>query len=360
MVLCKTSGFAMVVESFNHEFIGFTALLWLKPSCNCLHFAEISFSASSLQMALPMKKSVMKTKAKTAMINAVEKEWQRMAEEFHLRENRDKAQHARVHLRESMEVLGALVGHPTAEKDIKSKATERMLKSSLKYRRISFLPLKCKDKLFTANIFARSGLEYGWIASNPGQKLLQLQEGWLWKCLGRTKYSSPFMRQVIFGAHSHVQLMLLRKQLRLLVKRNASLYALGLAVTPAPLDKMVEKGLTDLGWIFDGEFWTHPKVELGFKLEDLMEEKHWRKVSHDIRESYRLLAFDCLVASNRHDARGINVQYSSERRKLALQWAGDNFRALMLRRHATYAEKIFPAGIIFGSAIVASYQKTAC
>ena len=202
--------------------------------------------------------------------------------------------------------------------------------ASQKYRRISFLPLKCKDKLFTANIFARSGLEYGWIARNPSQKLLQLQEGWLWKCLGRTKYSSPFMRQVIFGAHSHVKVQLLRKQLKLLAKRNVSLKALGLAVAPAPLDKMVEKGLSDLGWNFCGEFWTHPKVEHGFKLEDLVDEKNWHKVSHDIRESYRMLAFDCLVASNRHDAREINVQYSAVRRKLALQWAGDNFRALML------------------------------
>ena len=263
-------------------------------------------------------------------IDLVEKEWGKMATLFHLRENAEKTQHARVHHNESMEVLGAMVGKPHGEADQKAKSTLRLRNSSLKYRRISHLPLKCKGKLFTANVFARSGLEYGWIASRPDQKLIKSQEGWLWKCLGRTRYSSPHMRQVIFGAHSHVQIMLLRKQFRLVAKRNEALAALGLQVEAAPLDSMVIKGLSDLGWIRRGEFWTHPLVELGFKVGDLVDDKQWRKVSHDIRESYRKLAFDLLVASNRHDAKEINVQYDAERRKLALQWAGDNFPAIML------------------------------
>ena len=265
-----------------------------------------------------------------ATIDIAEEEWKRMAAEFHLIENGEKAQHARVHLHESMEVLGSLVGKPTAEDDKNGKASLRMSTSSQRYRRISFLPLRYKEKLYTANTFARSGLEYGWISSSPDPKRLKAQEGWLWKCLGRTRYSSPFMRQVIFGATSHVQSVLLRKQLRLLVKRNAALSELGLEVRTAPLDVMVEKGLTDLGWERGEEFWTHPLFEQGFKVEDLLDEKEWRKVSHYIRESYRQLAFDRLAASDRHDAKEINVQYDAERRKLALQWAGESFPALML------------------------------
>ena len=265
-----------------------------------------------------------------ATIDIAEKEWKRMAAEYHLQENSEKAQHVRVHLHETMEVLGAMVGKPTIEDDKKAKASLRIANSSQKYRRISFLPLKCKDKLYTANVFARSGLEYGWISSSPDPKLLKNQEGWLWKCLGRTRYSSPHMRQVIFGAHSHVQLMLLRKQLRLKAKRNVALQDLGLSVAPAPLDWMVEKGLTDLGWTLSGEFWTHPLFEQGFKIEDLVDEKVWHKVGHYIRESYRQLAFGRLAVSDRHDAREINVQYDAERRKLALQWAGESFPALML------------------------------
>ena len=36
---CLAMVVSLTLESFNHEFIGFTASLWLKPSCNCLHFA---------------------------------------------------------------------------------------------------------------------------------------------------------------------------------------------------------------------------------------------------------------------------------------------------------------------------------
>lgn len=142
-------------------------------------------------------------------IQTAEKEWSRLADEFHLLENRDKAQHVNVNNFETMEVLGSLIGRPLPIDDKASKATKRLDAAAMRYRRVSFLPLKHQQKLLTANIFARSGLEYGWIATNPTDQQLKAQEIWLWKSLGRTSYSSPHMRSVLVGANSHMKFMLL-------------------------------------------------------------------------------------------------------------------------------------------------------
>ena len=263
-------------------------------------------------------------------ITEAENKWSELANEFHLQENKDKAQHVQVDLIQHMEVLGALVGKPLVADDNASKAGLWLKASALRYRRISFLPLRLREKLLTANTFARSGLEYGWISSKPSTNQCKSQEIWLWRCLGRTRYASPFMRQVIFGAHSHVWCKLIMKQLRLLAKRNQALALMGIEIGKAPLDTLVENGLEDLGWIYADEFWTHPLFEQGFKIGELVDNKKWCKVSHFIRESYRHMAFNKLAACGRHDAKEINVQYDPSRRKLALKWAGANFAAILL------------------------------
>jgi len=264
------------------------------------------------------------------MVKTAEEEWARLAQEFHLMENREKAQRVNVENFESMEVLGALIGRPLASDDEQSKASKRLEASAMKYRRVSFLPLRHQQKLFTANVFARNGLEYGWIASCPTEQQMKAQEISLWKCMGRTSYSSPFMRSVMVGAHSHIKFMLVKKQLRLLAKRDLALQQLMLPIGRTPLNQMVEDSLCFLGWNCIDSFWTHPDFELGFKIQDLNDDVLWRKVIHNIRESYRKLAFGGLVQSGRHDASEINVPYCGTRRKLALRWAGEEFTPFML------------------------------
>ena len=263
-------------------------------------------------------------------IKKAEEEWSRMATEYHLMENRDKAQHVNVENFETMEVLGALIGRPLPCDDKVSKATKRLEASAMRFRRVSFLPLKHQQKLLTANTFARSGLEYGWIASNPTDQQMKSQEIWLWKCLGRTSYTSPFMRNVLVGANSHMRFMLLKKQIRVLARRDQALCSMGLAVGRSPLNRLVEESLQLLGWNCIDEFWTHPDFEQGFKVLDLNDELLWRKASHNIRESCRKLAFEGLVQCGRHDANEINVPYDGVRRRLALRWAGDDFTSFML------------------------------
>ena len=263
-------------------------------------------------------------------IKMAEEEWNKAAAEFHLLENHHKAQHVNVENFETMEVLGALIGRPLPCDDKSSKATKRLEASAMRFRRVSFLPLKHQQKLLTANIFARSGLEYGWISSLPTDHQLKSQEIWLWKCLGRTHYASPFMRNVMVGAHSHMRFMLIKKQIRVLARRDQALHNMGLAIGRSPLNQFVEESLQLLGWNCIDDFWTHPDYEQGFKVLDMNDETMWRKASHNIRESYRKLAFEGLVQSGRHDANEINAPYDGLRRKLALRWAKDDFTSFML------------------------------
>lgn len=172
-------------------------------------------------------------------------------------------------------------------------------------------------------------MEYGWIASKPTMNQCKCQESWLWKTSGRARYVSPYMRKVVIGAHSFLPITLLCRQIRLVAKRNEALRSLHLPVEKAPLDKFVEEGLAKLGWQLEGAVWQHPSFG-NFEVDHLTDDKHWRAVHHNIRESYREIAYYQLTNSGRHDAQEITQDYSPDRRKLALKWAGANFLSFMM------------------------------
>ena len=259
------------------------------------------------------------------------KAWEVQAGKFHLLENSQKAQYAQVSRGQSMEVLGALVGRPTKPKMDASGPVQRLDKADDKYRRVSFLPLNFKLKLKTANSFIKSGLAYGWLSNQPTTKQLKKQEIALCRCLGRTKYTSPFMRNVLIGAHSHLSLQVLRKQIRILAKRNQVMNEMGMEIQGSPLEKMVSSSLRCLGWKVEGEVWSHHVFQEGFKIAEMLDNVLWAKVSHQLRESYRFEEFAKLKNCGRHDAICIgDLPYDEKRRKLALRWAGANFTAVML------------------------------
>jgi len=141
------------------------------------------------------------------------------------------------------------------------------------------------------------------------------------------------MRSVIGGAHSHLEVFIIRGHIKLLAKRNAALKLLGLEVRKCALDNLVEKGLEDLEWTWEDGKWAHAYLPNGFAEEDVLDDKKWNKISHAIRESYRCVAFNRLCVSDRHDAREIReIPYSEKRRKLAVSWAvkDASFTAFML------------------------------
>lgn len=263
-------------------------------------------------------------------IQAAEKAWADVATRFHLMENPSKAQRVHLGQQQSMEVLGAMVGKisPVARKT--SKSTSRLNGAEAKYKRVAMLPLTINEKLKTANRHVLAGLDYGWVAADPIPSQFKSQEISLWKALGRTNYVSPHMRGVIFGAHSQLLLRILRRQIRILSKRNQLLNKMGKSVHASTLERLVTSKLVALGWTCQNGWWRHELCLDGFKIDEMNDDNKWLKASHCLRESYRQNRFEMLRNCGRHDAQCIDVPYPSHRRKLAIEWIGENFIAFML------------------------------
>ena len=56
------------------------------------------------------------------------------------------------------------------------------------------------------------------------------------------------------------------------------------------LEQMVTEGLMSLGWTCYDQIWSHARYPDGFKIDDMVDDKLWAMVSHQIRETYRLLS----------------------------------------------------------------------
>lgn len=133
------------------------------------------------------------------------------------------------------------------------------------------------------------------------------------------------------GANSHLHIVVLRKQIRTLAKRNQALRRMGAPIYNSHLERMVKRKLASLGWLCREGKWVHPLHSRGFKIDEMIEDKLWAKISHALRETYRQCCFNKLRRSGRHDAQCIGDEpYSPSRRKLAITWAGANFTAYLL------------------------------
>ncbi len=188
-----------------------------------------------------------------------------------------------------------------------------------------------------SNVFGRGIIGYGWISHGPNPKRIRMHLTELWRCLGRTQFSAVNMRKVLAGASMHLCITALKRQIRLLHLRNkaiAEMYSVDILLTESTtLEEMVTQGLIDLGWSKDERFgrWSHTLFPAGFEFEEVGEPSKWKKIAHEIRESYRFMAFEDHKNSSRHEIAGQDVgQYDSKRRKAALKWAKDDGLANML------------------------------
>ena len=134
-----------------------------------------------------------------------------------------------------------------------------------------------------------------------------------------------------------MDIMILLKQMRLLQQRNVAiekLYSIdALSMNLSTLEEMVSQGLFDLGWEKDERFapWRHALFPEGFSLEEIVEEKKWKTISHFVRESYRKKAFDDHKQAARHELVGQDLgDYDPERRDAAIKWAKKDTLAYML------------------------------
>lgn len=179
----------------------------------------------------------------------------------------------------------------------------------------------------------------------PPNHLLTKQERALWRSLGRTLYISPFMRSVLVGAHSHSECLLVKKQIRLIARRNKALGELGISVPYDLMDLMAEKNLERFGWWQSEGTWRHAFWPRGFSFSNSLDESMWRKMAHALRESYRKDNYEKLQCSGQHDANEMaTIPYDPLRRKLALQWARkhDDFDA------GFWSDFFSPPEVLFG------------
>ena len=183
----------------------------------------------------------------------------------------------------------------------------------------------------------RGIIGYGWISHSPSPQKMKAHLTALWRSLGRTQFSAVEMRKIIAGASLHLSINVLRRQMRLLQQRNVAIqemYSVDILSTQmTSLEQMVTQGLCDLDWHKDERFgkWTHPLSSSGFYLEDVLDEKKWKIISHDLRESYRCLAFELFRNSSRHEIAGQGIgAYDPARRKLAVDWAKKDTLANLL------------------------------
>ena len=248
------------------------------------------------------------------MVNKAQSTWKLVAEEYHLIENPDKAQFVDLTKKfGSFEVLGALLGCPNGGDILRSKAVARLQKSSELYRKIRFLPESYEQRMKDSNVFGRGIIGYGWISHGPNPKRIRMHLTELWRCLGRTQFSAVNMRKVIAGASMHLCITALMRQIRLLHFRNkaiANMYSVDILLTEfSTLEEMVTQGLIDLGWSKDERFgrWSHALFPEGFDFEEVGEPSKWKKIAHEIRESYRFLAFEDHKNSTRHEVVGQDV-----------------------------------------------------
>lgn len=256
--------------------------------------------------------------------------WCDVAAEYHLLENADKAQFFDISRRkDSFEVL--------VLKTQRFARANRLSKASELYRKIRFLPESYAQRMKDVKIIGGGIIGYGWISHSPSPQKMKAHLTALCRSLGRTQFSAVEMRKIIAGASLHLSINVLRRQMRLLQQRNVAIqemYSVDILSTQmTSLEQMVTQGLCDLDWHKDERFgkWTHPLSSSGFYLEDVLDEKKWKIISHDLRESYRCQAFELFRNSSRHEIAGQDIgAYDPARRKLAVDWAKKDTLANLL------------------------------
>ena len=271
-------------------------------------------------------------------IDQAQEIWSQVADEYHLIENGAKAQKVDISKKsQSFEVLGALLGKPLASDVVNSKAIDRLCKAAERYRKIRFLPESMPNRMVDAKIFGGGIISYGWISHQPGAKRIKTHMTELWRGLGKTQFSAVNMRKTVAGAHLHLCVSVLLRQIRLLQKRNIALedmYSVDILSTQmTSLEQMVTEGLVELDWQKDERFgrWTHVLSPRGFDMAEVLDDKKWSRICHDIRESYRQIAFEEHRISTRHEIAGQDVgPYDPQRRRLAVKWAKKDATANML------------------------------
>ena len=129
-------------------------------------------------------------------VDQAEQAWIEEAENFHLMENTQKAQHVNGDAGQCLEVLGNMVGNPSPNAMRESKLSMRLRGAVIKNKRIAMLPLTVNERIKVANRHVLSGLSYGWVSTHQFVAPLKV-------IAGSPKASSTFWDDAVGGRECH-------------------------------------------------------------------------------------------------------------------------------------------------------------
>eukprot|EP00438_Fugacium_kawagutii_P030477 Skav233935 [mRNA] locus=scaffold2412:127198:129360:- [translate_table: standard] len=303
--------------------------LLLAPGC-----AQVESLAASdrLRLAVYMDDRTIISSSRELLEQAIQT-WSDFAGRMHLLESPTKTQRCFLDDPTSskcMDVLGTLIGEPTPQAfKTYMKHSKRFKAASHTAHRVGLLPVPQRKKMEAMAMHSRTQATYGWLTGNPPWQWARSYNATLWRSMGRFTAGVPEMKTIIGGAHLELQQATLLQQLHVLVHRDQALRDLNLFPLRGALDRLIEDQLIELGWYITPTGWEHTVLDHSFKLVDILNKTRWRKISHDLRQSFRWAAYERLRDSSRREFREVDLPpLSEERLDLVRRWGKQHFGRL--------------------------------
>lgn len=196
-----------------------------------------------------------------------------------------------------------------AKEDARLQSTAQVLKL------LGVLRLKPETFAYYARSLAVSKATYGWLARLP----TLTASGKLWTAIkvGQkvARMSNKWIRAVLYGGLNHLDILtacnLLRVVYRLWQRRGATWSQQ--AGTPVGT---LRRWLTSRGWVEHGPWhWSH---EQHLTIDFSAAQFEIKKVLHELRDGWRLWAWDRFLHTNRHEI--VDLRHTSAADLLSLKW----------------------------------------
>eukprot|EP00435_Cladocopium_sp_Y103_P023031 s5354_g5.t1 len=249
--------------------------------------------------------------------------WKRFSKRFHLLENEDKLQICDLNEGpvKHLEVLGGLIGAVTKKQLLDfEKGKKRNKQARQVLWRIKKLPMAMNGRAQQMGCYAKTKAVYGWISGPPPLDHIKSYNQAIWKSMGKFGCAVPHLRSLICGCHLQLFEAWLLRFLRVFVKANEQVQKLREDFC-APLRLAIYDALDHFGWSLTMGKWVHVALPHEFTMEQTKDEKTWKLISHNLRQSMRWKYYTDLNGSSRREFRYAELPpFDEQRVDLVRQW----------------------------------------
>ncbi|CAE7207010.1 unnamed protein product, partial [Symbiodinium sp. CCMP2592] len=175
---------------------------------------------------------------------------------------------------------------------------------------LSCVGMHLRQYLGTAKVFAMSKANYGWVARAPTLQLSKQLFTGLFKHAHRVRYSSPWVRALVFGANVHLDCLWATRLVGALAKRSA--------ISPLPWSLLrgspsaaLHGWLLERGWTLIAPWrWKHVSSAVDLDLTTPVAPQRNRHdfLQHQVRVGWRAWCASRWLASGRHEVRGLSLR----------------------------------------------------